>query len=117
MALSDEEWLALMRRYDDDTGWGMPRRAGIEGGVVELSRHLGNLVRTDPSRFISLASEFGQDISSLYVSEFLKGLAESPAAPSLVFSACRTIWERRKEDPMVQKAICEAVSKRAKENI
>jgi hypothetical protein len=87
--LSDTDWLRILRKYDDETDWGKPRKRRhiLEGGVVEMSRALQEQVKQNPERFYRLSKKLDATISSQYISAIIMGFAhhESNADPHWMF--------------------------------
>ena len=87
--LSDADWLRILRKYDDETDWGKPRKRRhiLDGGVVEMSRALLEQVKLNPERFYRLSKKFDATISSQYISAIINGFAhhEANADPHWMF--------------------------------
>jgi hypothetical protein len=110
--VSDDGWLAAMHHFDDDTGWDKPRRVFLTGGVIEISRDLQNLVKTQPERFKKLLKQFDARISSHYFEAVISGMVESTIDSKSVFEICEYSYNQRPDDVLIQRAICDAVEKR-----
>lgn len=87
--MSDDAWLAAMRKYDESTGRGMPHEEVLTGGVVELSRSFAERVKEDPERFHTLVLRFDETIALNYVEAAISGLADSDASAERVFDLVR----------------------------
>lgn len=113
--MSDDAWLKAMRRYDDDTVWGSPRKDFLKGGVVELSRSFTEQVKQDPRRFYYLAQRFDESISLHYVTAAITGLAESDAPAEWAFDLVRRFADRLQGE--FRRHVCWALSKRAGDGV
>lgn len=113
--MSDDAWLKAMRRYDDDTVWGSPRKDFLKGGVIELSRSFTEQVKQDPRRFYYLAQRFDESISLRYVTAAITGLAESDAPAEWAFDLVRRFADRLQGE--FRRLVCWALSKRAGEGV
>jgi hypothetical protein len=115
--LSDKDWLAAMKHFDDSTGWDQPREHFGKGGLVELSRAFQAVVKEDPERHVSLVESFDQSISSKYFSAFVKGFEESGIVSTRLFEICRRVVDMRPNDVEIQRAVCDVLQKRAKDGV
>jgi hypothetical protein len=113
--MSDEAWLGAMRKYDDSTEWGAPRKVPLKGGVIELSRAFAEQVKEDPKRFYRLAQRFDETIPLYYVVAAISSLAESYAPAEWVFDLVRQFTPRIKDD--FRRSICGAIEKRAEDGV
>lgn len=77
--LSDDDWLRILRKFDDETDWGKPRKRRhiLEGGVVEMSRALQEQVKSNPDRFYRLSKKLDEHISVQYITAIIDGFAHS----------------------------------------
>jgi HEAT repeat protein len=78
--MTDEQWLAAMRQYNEDN-WKTPSRNPADffkGGAVELSRLLEAEARKDKGRFCALALRFDETILPFYWEAVLRGIASRP---------------------------------------
>lgn len=115
--VSDDNWLKAMLKYNDETEWGKPREEILKGGVIELSRTFKEVVKTQPDRFAQLIKQFDQNVSSHYFDSVLSGLAESTVSSNTVFDTCEYSYNKRPDDVIIQKAICDAIEKRINDNV
>lgn len=113
--MSDKAWIGAMRKYDDSTAWGVPRKNTFKGGVIELSRAFTEQVKKDPQRFYRLAQRFNETISLHYVQAAISGLAESDAPIEWVYDLVQQFAPRIEGE--FRKGICYALAKRAEAGI
>jgi hypothetical protein len=110
-AMSDDDWLQAMGKYDDSTGWGAAREDFLKGGVVELSRALTDVVKKDPVRFYNLAMGFDANISVRYSAAVLSGLGASDVSAERVFDLFRRLAPRVMGH--LRREVCWAIQGRA----
>jgi hypothetical protein len=87
--MTDDDWLAAMRRYDSDHR-PFSLRDAFTGGAHELSLLLETEVKKNPARFANLACEFPEEVHRSYVEAVLKGIAYSETEIDVhaVFKVC-----------------------------
>jgi hypothetical protein len=88
-AMTDEEWLAAMRKYSGNE----PGLAFLSGSALELSQVLKSEVAAEPERFAQLALQFTPDMHPAYGTAVLQTLADTsqPIEPQQVFDVVRHI--------------------------
>lgn len=77
---SDQHLLNLFNELSDETGWNHPRRQwsndrSCAGGAIQQSREFGELIKEDPSRFISILPQLEPQRHESYVGDALEDLA------------------------------------------
>jgi hypothetical protein len=90
--MSDEQWLAAMRRYPDDSG--RTRPDFHIGGAFQVATQLQQQVEADPERFTVLLERLPSDVAPEYAAAILQGLQEGAKDPLLVVRACRAADQR-----------------------
>jgi len=110
--LSDEDLLNAMKKYNDRTGWGEPKRDIKKGGVIELAREIAKKIEQNPKKYFKLGLKFNNEISSYYLYYFLIGLANSKIKSIKIFAFCKYFFKKRPNDTKIQDAICEVVRMR-----
>lgn len=113
--MSDDAWLGAMRKYDDSTEWGAPRKEFLKGGVIELSRAFAEHVKKAPERFHDLAQRFDDQISLHYVTAAVSGMADSDAPVKWVMDLVRHFAPRLEGE--FRRNVCWALRKRAQTGI
>jgi hypothetical protein len=112
--MSDRDWLSAMRKYNERF-----RRSGslnpFAGGISELAAALHNEIKEDPERFYRLLLKFDATISFRYIQAVVSALADSTAPSSHIFDSIRRFSDRIPEDG--RQAICQALDKRAKDDV
>ena len=71
--MSNDQWLSAMQEYATDTA--TFREGKYVGSVIELSRELEKLVRTNPARFATLVNQMDETYSQYYFKAILEGLS------------------------------------------
>ena len=95
--MSNDQWLSAMQEYATDTA--TFREGKYVGGVIELSRELERLVRTNPARFAALVNQMDETYSQYYFKAILDGLSRGeegsgrPGTLEQVISVLRCIEE------------------------
>lgn len=113
--MSDEAWLGAMRKYDDSTEWGAPRKEFLKGGVIELSRAFAEHVKQAPERFHRLAERFDEQISLHYITAAISGLADSDAPADWIEDLVRRFAPNLEGE--FRRSICWALRKRSEAGI
>lgn len=96
--LSDEDWLRIMQRYNDETSWGKSRSRISEGGIEQMSQSMVEQVKANPKRFYLLTQKFDEHISTDYIVAIIQGLADKDtnAPPEWIFDIVRRFHSRIK---------------------
>jgi hypothetical protein len=101
--MTDEQWLAAMREYNEDNWKNPPRNSAdfFKGGAVELSRLLEAEAQKDKSRFCALALRFDDTILPFYWEAVLRGISAQPGeARSNVLRGDKTSTSETEELPV-----------------
>lgn len=114
--MSDKDLLNLMRKYDESTGWGMPREELLKGGIVEFSRAIAVEAKENPERFYNLVKyKFDNSIPVEYVGSVLSGMADSDAKSQWVFEIAQMYVERFTGFERI--SFCHSLEKRAGDRV
>lgn len=118
--MSDDDLLNAMRVYDESTDWDAPRserrqRDFLKGGLVELSRAVGEKAKENPKRFYNLIKKFDETIPVAYINTILSGLAASDAPSEWLFEVAERFSFRFTGHHRV--GFCYSLQKRAGENV
>ena len=70
--MTDDQWLAAMRRYPDDST--RYRNGETIGGATELSYGLEREARRSPTRFAALTARMDESYNKAYFRAILRGL-------------------------------------------
>lgn len=108
--MTDEQWLAAMARYDDDT---VHHRSIDEvfGDAFQLAQVLGDRAKEDPERFSKLLDKMPDHAHRSYFDAILNALADSGISDDVLVAACARC--HRLEGRPCGTAICRAIRKRA----
>jgi hypothetical protein len=78
---SNQDLLNLFSKLDDTTEWGYSRTGSGDlsnsGGVIQQSRAFGELVKDDPSRFLSILPQLEPRRHESYVGAAIRNLSET----------------------------------------
>lgn len=118
--MSDDHILGAMREYDETTGWDAPRserrrKDFFKGGLVELSRVVGEKATEQPERFYHLAIKFDDTIATAYITQIMNGLAGSDAPATWLFEIAERFAYRFSE--YERTGYCRALQKRAEDTV
>ena len=118
--MSDDDLLNAMRVYDESTDWDVPRserrqRDFLKGGLVELSREIGEKAKENPERFYNLTKKFDETIPVAYINTIMSGLAASDAPKEWVFETAERFSYRFTGHYRV--GFCYSLQKRANDTV
>jgi hypothetical protein len=112
--MNDDDWLAAMRKYGDDTEHFNRYKPGM-GGVSELSGDFADAVEKDPERFLKLSERFEPDISAHYVVSLILGLGRDSTPIELFFEAVRRFADSI--PARYRGAVCQAIRSKAEKKV
>lgn len=72
--MSDDQWLAAIKKYHQQNAYVGPEDKTIVGGTLELARELEGVTKTDPGRFARFFLRLPEDANSIYGQRLLQGL-------------------------------------------
>ena len=73
--LTDDQWLAAIKKYNQHNADVGPGNETIAGGALELAHELEGVTRSDPGRFARLFLRLPEGANSIYGQRLLQGLA------------------------------------------
>lgn len=86
--MTDDQWLEAMKRYTDERDFG-ERDGHLVGGAMQLSRVLGEQVKTDPLRYAALALKMPDDTQVGYFDAILMAIAETNLPVEEILAVCQ----------------------------
>lgn len=120
--MNDADLLSAMRVYDESTGWDTPRTARkrlnddfLKGGLVELSRLIGEKTQEHPDRFYRLTQRLDSTIAVAYISQILSGLAAANVPAQWLFDVADRFAPRFVGPERT--AYCRALLRRAEDTV
>lgn len=113
--MSNAQLIDAMRKYDDSTGWGMPREHFLKGGIVEFSRAYAEIVKKYPERFYDFGKQFDENIAHTYIQVTISSLAHSEAPAGWVYELARQYAPIFTGENRM--GFCRALEARAKEDV
>ena len=114
--MTSEQWLSSFQRYDESTGWNMPKEEFLKGGIIEHSRAFTEQVSKRPDKFYDFVFDLGkrEDISIIYLGAGLEGLVKAKYNIEKVKQLVKAYW--RDQNTEFRKCIIKAVEYIDKEN-
>ena len=75
--MSDDQWLAAIKKYQQQNAYVEAENERIVGGTRELARELEGVTKSDPGRFARFFLRLPEDANSIYGQHILRGLASA----------------------------------------
>jgi len=107
--MTPEQWLSSFKKYDETTGWGMPKEESLKGGIIEHSRAFEEQVSKRPDEFYDFVFDLGKrdDVSITYIESGLDGLIKGNYDIEKIIQLVKTYW--RHENKEFRKCIIKAI--------
>jgi hypothetical protein len=107
--MTPEQWLSSFRKYDESTGWEMPREELLKGGIIEHSRAFTEQVSKRPDEFYDFVFDIGErdDASITYLGAGLEGLIKGDYDIEKIKKLVKTYWSYK--DTEFRKDIIRAI--------
>lgn len=90
-----KQWLSSFQKYNESTGWGMPKKDFLKGGIIEHSRAFSDQVSKRPDEFYDFVFNLGKrkDISIAYLAAGLSGMVKAKYDIEKVKQLVKTYWK------------------------
>ncbi len=107
--MTPEQWLSSFKKYDESTGWGMPKEEFLKGGIIEHSRAFTEQVSKRPDEFYDFVFGLGRrdDVSITYLGAGLEGLIKGDYDIEKIKKLVKTYWSYK--DTEFRKDIIRAI--------
>lgn len=107
--MTPEQWLSSFKKYDETTGWGMPKEEPLKGGMIEHSRAFAEQVSKQPDEFYDFVFDLGErdDVSITYLGSGLEGLVKGNYNIEKIKKLVKTYWSYK--DTEFRKGIIRAI--------
>ncbi len=94
--MSDAQWIAAMRKYDNGREQAEPHRLDFVGGAQQLAQVLRGCVKDAPERFVALLENLPLDVRSEYPEALVGGLDEAETTDDCAARAIKAAlcWPR-----------------------
>lgn len=94
--MTQDQWLASFRKYDDSTGWDRPREHPLKGGIIEHHRTFTESVSKEPDKFYDFIFDLGRnkDISIQYLAAGIEGLVKAEYDIKKIKKIIKEYWEK-----------------------
>lgn len=98
--MTPEQWLSSFKRYNEPTGWGMPKEELLKGGIIEHSRAFTEQVSKRPDEFYDFVFDLGErdDVSITYLGAGLEGLIKGNYNIEQIKQLVKTYWRRKNKE-------------------